>query len=199
MQVEIQKSTLNARLLFTKPLKIVQFQNPKSKNEQIEVVKSLKDMSIKQRSILMETYKTVFKEPHYEEFFTNKEVFENFNKISKNKNATLLTLKNGDEILGFISGYEKSKNTFWIEELGILPQNQRSGNGSKLIDSITDYATKLGYCNLSLKTSIYNEKGINFYKKKGFLLTNKTILVPTNKIQMTTEENVEKLQELMLE
>lgn len=54
--------------------------------------------------------------------------------------------------------------------IDILPEAQRMGFGTKLVDTLTAHLKEKGVKGLCLGVGGDNEKGINFYKKYGFIL-----------------------------
>lgn len=58
--------------------------------------------------------------------------------------------------------------------IDILPDYQRRGIGFKLMDTLVTHLKEKGVPGLMLSVAIDNEKGINFYKKYGFTILEKT-------------------------
>ncbi len=52
--------------------------------------------------------------------------------------------------------------------IDILPEGQRMGLGTRLMDALTDHLKKNGVKGVYLVCGAGNEKGVNFYKKYGF-------------------------------
>ncbi len=52
--------------------------------------------------------------------------------------------------------------------IDILPEGQRQGLGTRLIDALTDCLKERGVKGVYLVCGAGNEKGVNFYKKYGF-------------------------------
>lgn len=86
--------------------------------------------------------------------------------MSQSKNYTLLKLQDKNEILGF-TVLEHQKNNIHICSIGIKKEYQRQGFATKIIDAI-----KKKYKNftISLNVHVGNKKGIECYKKNGFVI-----------------------------
>ena len=52
--------------------------------------------------------------------------------------------------------------------IDILPEYQRMGLGSQLMDTLTAHLRQKGVCGVMLGVGSKNEKGKSFYKKYGF-------------------------------
>lgn len=72
------------------------------------------------------------------------------------------------EAVGFASAYT-DKQTIWLKKLYIRPDVQGKGLGSALIKTIVSYFP--GFKNISLFVNRDNISAQEFYKRKGFLIT----------------------------
>lgn len=75
-----------------------------------------------------------------------------------------------DEVIGAILCREKvwwNNSELYIEEMFILPQHQRHGYGSRLMNAIEDHVKHKRLAGLTLSTSKYSFAP-DFYRKNGF-------------------------------
>ena len=79
-------------------------------------------------------------------------------------------LEEDGAIFGGLFAHEKvwwNNSELFIDEMFILPQLQRSGKGSMLINAAEEYVTKRGLAGLTLSTNKYAPAPL-FYRKNGF-------------------------------
>jgi ribosomal protein S18 acetylase RimI-like enzyme len=59
----------------------------------------------------------------------------------------------------------------WVLSMWVAPMHRRTGLGSRLVDSVQQWAHNLGLSELRLMVTSKNEKAIRFYEKCGFTFT----------------------------
>ncbi len=76
-----------------------------------------------------------------------------------------------DNVCGALLAYEKPDiewgKSLYIELLAVLPEYQKKGIGTELLNKIRDDAANSGYVELSLRTGCYLD-AYHIYKKYGF-------------------------------
>ncbi|SHM70831.1 GNAT family N-acetyltransferase [Phytopseudomonas punonensis] len=85
----------------------------------------------------------------------------------------LLAAWRGDQVVG-LAGYRLQENTLYgrfvyIDDLIVLPSEQRGGVGCLLIDAVRREAIAGGYTHLVLDTALGNAFGQRFYYRQGLL------------------------------
>ena len=79
-------------------------------------------------------------------------------------------LEENEKIIGAMFAHEKiwwNNSELYIDEMFILPEMQRSGYGSMLINAAEDYVKEHKLAGLTLCTNKY-APAPNFYRKNGF-------------------------------
>ncbi|MBQ8787589.1 MAG: GNAT family N-acetyltransferase [Oscillospiraceae bacterium] len=79
-------------------------------------------------------------------------------------------LEENEEIIGAIFAHEKiwwNNSELYIDEMFILPEKQRCGYGSMLINAAEEYVKEHKLAGLTLCTNKY-APAPNFYRKNGF-------------------------------
>ena len=79
-------------------------------------------------------------------------------------------LEENDKIIGAVFAHEKiwwNNSELYIDEMFILPEKQRSGYGSMLINTAEDYVKEHALAGLTLCTNKY-APAPDFYRKNGF-------------------------------
>ena len=77
-------------------------------------------------------------------------------------------------ILGFASLRMRSQERAELSGIVVLQDVTGQGLGTRLLRRVCGMAVKLGVRRLEVKTEVYNEVAIGFYKKNGFAETRKT-------------------------
>lgn len=75
------------------------------------------------------------------------------------------------KIIGALFAHEKiwwNNNELYIDEMFILPEKQRGGYGSMLINAAEEYVKNHSFARLTLCTNKY-APAPNFYRKNGFV------------------------------
>jgi ribosomal protein S18 acetylase RimI-like enzyme len=86
--------------------------------------------------------------------------------IEKNPNRIFLVAKNGERVVGLVSGHRKEKFN-QIQAIYILPEFQRKGIGHKLLQKCLDFFNASQ--DIIVHVATYNQKAISFYEKYGFV------------------------------
>ncbi|MBD9399457.1 GNAT family N-acetyltransferase [Pseudomonas sp. PDM11] len=85
----------------------------------------------------------------------------------------LLAVWRGEQVVG-LAGYRLQENTLYgrfvyIDDLIVLPTEQRSGVGGLLIEAVRRAAIEGGHAHLVLDTALGNALGQRFYYRQGLL------------------------------
>lgn len=85
----------------------------------------------------------------------------------------LLAAWRGEQVVG-LAGYRLQENTLYgrfvyIDDLIVLPSEQRSGVGGLLIEAVRRAAIDGGHAHLVLDTALGNALGQRFYYRQGLL------------------------------
>ena len=90
----------------------------------------------------------------------------------------LMILSEG-RMAGFVMGYTESFDSggdFYLKEMCILPELQRQGIGTALLDQLKTHLIEMGARKLYLLTS-RDSPGSQFYGKNGFYTSDKMIMM----------------------
>ena len=96
-----------------------------------------------------------------------------FIEALERKDGCFFVAEDNNALVGYVNGgtkevlYRKSKY-FEIENLGVSPDYKRSGIGTQLLETITNWAKDHGYQKIYLESYIKNSQAIAFYKKHGY-------------------------------
>lgn len=104
--------------------------------------------------------------------FDNEKRFKQWEKLfqKKIKNIRIWVAKDNNIVVGFCFAEKKIRSNK-IKSIYILPEFQNMGIGVKLITKALDWFGDKK--TISAEMAIYNRKAIKFYKKFGFLKTEK--------------------------
>ena len=98
----------------------------------------------------------------------NKDYLENF---VDDKNAYGFIAKEENKIVGFAYAYTllrpDGKTMFYLHSIGMLPNYQNNGYGSKLLEFIKNYSMKLGCSEMFVITDKGNQRACHIYEKLG--------------------------------
>lgn len=92
--------------------------------------------------------------------------------IERNDGCCLVAEEDGN-FLGYVNGgtkdvpYRKSKY-FEIENLGVIPDRKGTGLGSRLLESVIEWAKSNGYQKIYVESYANNQEALAFYRKHGF-------------------------------
>lgn len=75
------------------------------------------------------------------------------------------------KLLGYICALPISPNTADIESIAVDPRNQNAGVGSMLFDEVEQVLIRDGYTEIVLEVRESNTNAVNFYKKRGFKIS----------------------------
>lgn len=76
-----------------------------------------------------------------------------------------------EKILGYICAIPISRGVADIESIAVEPRNQSTGVGSLLFDELEQELTRAGYTEIVLEVRESNSNAIEFYKKRGFKIS----------------------------
>lgn len=96
---------------------------------------------------------------------------ENFFDEFKQKNRYYFVIILDNMLIGYIGLYEYDDDLNIIG-IAIKEQFQQKGFGSMLIEFVKQFAKEKNKKSLSLEVDQNNKKAMNFYKNKGFVVTN---------------------------
>ena len=98
----------------------------------------------------------------------NKDVLENF---VDNKNTYGFIAKEENKIVGFAYAYTllrpDGKTMFYLHSIGMLPDYQNNGYGSKLLEFIKNYSIEIGCSEMFVITDKGNPRACHVYEKLG--------------------------------
>ena len=97
-------------------------------------------------------------------------------RITKNDGCVLIAFVN-DKIVGYLAGGFNKKSSVRVlpkkfarlENMFVLDKFRGQGIGTKLFQAFVDWCQSKGVGRLRVVASAQNTKGINFYKKNGFI------------------------------
>lgn len=108
-------------------------------------------------------------------------------KVLRVSNACFLAEIN-QEIVGFALAEKKEVPPFRtvkvveLEELFVKDQYRNKGIGKMLIDYFLNWAKNSGFDKAAVNVYFMNEKGIEFYKREGFVPYDMTLEIPLHKV-----------------
>ncbi|MGV8163068.1 MAG: GNAT family N-acetyltransferase [Candidatus Nanoarchaeia archaeon] len=106
--------------------------------------------------------------------FTKEELEKRASKIrNQTKNEIVLVAKYNDKIVA-VCGANKSPKINELKILYVLPKFQRKGIGQMFWKKLLKFFNKNS--KTIVKVTVYNENAIRFYKKLGFIETQKIII-----------------------
>lgn len=95
----------------------------------------------------------------------------NIKKFYDDKNTIGFIAKIDNKIVGFAYGYDiihpDGKHAYFIYSIGMLPEYQNKGYGTKLLTFIKDYIKTNGYFEMFVITDKGNERACHVYEKLG--------------------------------
>ena len=87
------------------------------------------------------------------------------------KNACGFVAKENNNIVGFAYGYTllrpDGKTMFYLHSIGMLPEYQNKGYGSKLLEFIKNYCKENKYKEMFVITDKHNPRACHVYEKLG--------------------------------
>ena len=93
------------------------------------------------------------------------------NNFLNDDNAYGFIAKDNYKVVGFAYGYNLTrpdgKTMFYLHSIGMLPNYQNNGYGSKLLSYIKEYSKKLGCKELFVITDKGNPRACHVYEKLG--------------------------------
>ena len=95
----------------------------------------------------------------------------NIKKFYNNKNTISFIAKTNNKIVGFAYGYDiihpNGKHAYFLYSIGMLPDYQDKGYGTKLLSFIKDYISNNGYFEMFVLTDKGNPRACHVYEKLG--------------------------------
>ena len=93
------------------------------------------------------------------------------NSFINDNNAYGFIAKENNNIVGFAYAYAllrpDGKTMFYLHSIGMLPDYQNNGYGTKLMQFIKDYSIKLGCSEMFVITDKGNPRACHLYEKLG--------------------------------
>jgi len=74
----------------------------------------------------------------------------------------------GDDVVGFASNAKVDKDTVELSGIVVLDSRTGKGIGSELLESAIEAAKSDGFSTMIVKTESFNNRAIQFYRRKGF-------------------------------
>jgi ribosomal protein S18 acetylase RimI-like enzyme len=97
--------------------------------------------------------------------YNNPEIVINM-KIKENDDLFFVAEENNNVIGTIIAGFDGHRG--WLYSLAVLPQYQRKGVGSLLVNKAITELKKLGCMKVNLQINVDNREVVTFYKKMSF-------------------------------
>ena len=96
---------------------------------------------------------------------------EKINEFYNDKNVIGFIAKAENKIVGFVYGYDiihpNGKHAYFIYSIGMLPDYQDKGYGTKLLGFIKDYISSNGFFEMFVLTDKGNPRACHVYEKLG--------------------------------
>ena len=96
---------------------------------------------------------------------------EKINEFYNDKNVIGFIAKTENKIVGFAYGYDiihpNGKHAYFIYSIGMLPDYQDKGYGTKLLGFIKDYINSNGFFEMFVLTDKGNPRACHVYEKLG--------------------------------
>ncbi len=96
---------------------------------------------------------------------------EKINEFYNDKNVIGFIAKAENKIVGFAYGYDiihpNGKHAYFIYSIGMLPDYQDKGYGTKLLGFIKDYISSNGFFEMFVLTDKGNPRACHVYEKLG--------------------------------
>lgn len=97
---------------------------------------------------------------------------DNLKNFINTKNAYGFIAKDNDRVVGFAYGYgltrPDGKVMFYLHSIGVLPNIQNKGVGSKMMKFIVDFAKGNNFSEVFVITEKGNTRACHVYEKSGF-------------------------------
>lgn len=86
--------------------------------------------------------------------------------------VAILETETNKKVIGGLRAYilpsvYSASSEMYLYDLGVNPEFQRQGIGTKLMEKLKEYSKNLGYKELFVQADIEDEHAIDFYKKTG--------------------------------
>jgi len=97
--------------------------------------------------------------------------YENIKKFYSDKNTISFIAKIENKIVGFVYGYDiihpNGKHAYFIYSVGMLPDYQNQGYGTKLLEFVKQYIRKHNFFEMFVMTDKGNPRACHVYEKLG--------------------------------
>jgi len=129
-------------------------------------------------------YQTIFAEaPYYERFFPNEAEAVLRRCLQTPGHISLLVVRGATQVVGFAMGVPLASrqdvyrdmggllpvaHTFYLAELGVLPEFRNRGLGAMLVQKRLEMIDKKVFSHVVLRTSTSQEEGPKLYERAGF-------------------------------
>lgn len=87
----------------------------------------------------------------------------------------IIVAESENRILGFASLATAGHDEAELSGIVVLRSTSGKGIGTRLLQKACRVAANLGFRRLSVKTEVFNNRAIRFYKENGFVQTRKTV------------------------
>lgn len=96
---------------------------------------------------------------------------EKLNEFYNDKNTISFIAKENNKITGFVYGYDiihpDGRHAYFIYSVGMLPEYQDKGFGTKLLEFVKDYIKSHGFFEMFVMTDKGNPRACHVYEKIG--------------------------------
>ena len=96
---------------------------------------------------------------------------DNLKIFLKDKNTYGFIAKDGNKVVGFAYAYTllrpDGKTMFYLHSIGILPNYQNKGYGSKLLEYMKNFSKEIGCSEMFVVTDKGNPRACHVYEKLG--------------------------------
>lgn len=96
---------------------------------------------------------------------------DNIKKFYTDKNTIGFIAKTDNKIVGFAYGYDiihpNGKHAYFLYSIGMLPDYQDKGYGTKLLSFVKDYISSNGFFEMFVLTDKGNPRACHVYEKLG--------------------------------
>lgn len=96
---------------------------------------------------------------------------ESLKAILTNPKMKVFTCREGDRILGFAVNRRLDLETVELAGVIVLEGLTGKGIGTRLVAKAMEEAKKDGFSTMQVKTEVFNERALSFYKKERFTAT----------------------------
>ena len=113
-----------------------------------------------------DTYKDIIPQKVIEEITSSWHSIENLKNQIIDKNTIFKIAEENKKIVGLLTA-KNSNNKYYLSRLYVLPNHQRKGIGKELLNNLI---ISNNVKEIELEVEEENKKGLEFYKKEGFII-----------------------------